>query len=159
MCRVSLNGRGTGRQMFGPTGSPACLINIYKKLFFLLSTNTEVQISSDSVAGLGVPWWAKQTHAVCLDGLYHLLEEIEFNQPVTKINPKSLCGECCRAEDHSESIGPGWSGIATRLGSEEEQEQMWPRRKLTMFSGEESVCAKVPGQEQVATMSDEAKRE
>lgn len=63
-------------------------------------------------------------HAVCLGALHHLLGERGFNQLVTKISPKPLCGEFCRAEDHIESIAPGWSGIATKLGSEEEQEQM-----------------------------------
>lgn len=42
--------------MFGPTGSPAHLIAIYKKSLFLLSANSKERISAGTAWGLGIPW-------------------------------------------------------------------------------------------------------
>ena len=50
----SLVARCIRKRMFGPTGSPAHLINIYKKSFFLLSTKTETLTGAGT--GQGILW-------------------------------------------------------------------------------------------------------
>ena len=57
VCTVSLKARCIRKRMFGPTGRPAHLINIYKKSFFLLSTKTETLTGAGT--GQGILWWTK----------------------------------------------------------------------------------------------------
>lgn len=59
---VSLKPRCIRKRMFGPTGSPAHLIHIYKKSFFLLSTKTETLIGAGT--GQGIHGERKQTQCV-----------------------------------------------------------------------------------------------
>lgn len=71
----------------------------------------------------------------------------------------SPCVECSRTETHSRSIWTRQSRTGTEPVSEDEQKQVWPRGKLVVFSGEESVHAKVLGWEWIVTRSGEAKKE
>lgn len=63
--------------MFGPTRSPAHLINIYKKALFLLSANTEARVGLGT--GAGGSMVKKNRHTI---QNFHLLQEMEVNQLV-----------------------------------------------------------------------------
>ena len=66
MCTVSLKARCIRKGMFGPTGSPAHLVNVYKESFFLLSTKTEALIGVGSTLDRGFCGERKQTVCVLL---------------------------------------------------------------------------------------------
>lgn len=111
--------------MFGPTGSPAHLINIYKKPLLLLSTSAEARIGTGTALGRGFRHEEQQTHMVrVMVGVTTCWERWQLVSQSPKATPNTPVAGCYRAEGHSGSFGTRQSGIATKPGSEEEQQQM-----------------------------------
>ena len=122
MRTVNPKARGTRKRMFGPTGSLAHSINIYKKSFFLPSTKTEALIGAGTAMGQGIPQWTKSdTQCVSWWTLPGAGRDGANGQSHRSV-PSPSVGSAVKLRA-TKSIGTRQSGIITEPGSKEEQEQ------------------------------------